>query len=396
MTVARKSVAELDAAGKRCLVRADFNVPFEPGTLNILDDSRIRESLPTVSHLLGQGASVVICTHLGRPKGRAVAELRVEPALHRLSRLLGADVIYAGGPGGPGPAAVAAGLRAGQVAMLENLRFDPGEEANDAAFADGLASLADLFVNDAFGVAHRAHASTVGVAGRLPAFAGLLMTRELDMLGSALKSPPRPAIAIIGGAKVADKIGMIDNLLKQVDRALIGGGMVAAFLAAQGWSGGAAKPSHEEVAAAGRLLASHGERIVTPSDVVAARELSADSPPFVRQADDLTDDALPLDVGPDTAAAYAQEIGRARTALWNGPMGVAELEPFSAGTRAVANAMAGNRGLVSIIGGGSTAEAVSRFSLASKMTHVSTGGGASLQFLEGKTLPGVAALDPRD
>ena len=388
-------MADVDTAGRKCLLRVDFNVPFEPGEQVISDDSRIRAALPTISYLIRQGASLIICTHLGRPKGRVVPGMGTEPVRLRLARLLDAEVAPAGGPVGPETAKIVSRLRAGQIAMLENLRFHPGEEANDPAFARELASLADIFVNDAFGAAHRAHASTAGVARHLPAVAGLLMTQELEMLGRILEAPDRPALAVIGGAKVTDKIGVVQNLLDRVDRVLIGGGMSAAFIAAQGMNPGEPRPSRGDVEAAKTLLDAYGSRISLPDDVIVAFAFNAEAEAKVAAADQIPNGALILDIGPSAAARYADEIGRARTVLWNGPMGVAEWERFAAGTRTVANAIAAKPSIVSVIGGGSTAEAVAKFGLTEKMTHVSTGGGASLEFLEGKTLPGVAALDER-
>ncbi len=387
-----KTLSDLEPAGRRCLVRVDFNVPFAPGTQTIIDDSRIAAALPTIENLLGRGASLVVCSHLGRPKGKRVPELQMAPVRHRFTELLGADVVDCGGPAGPESAHVASSLRPGQVGMLENLRFDPGEESNDDEFSKSLASLADVYVNDAFGAAHRAHASVVGVTQHLPSYAGLLMEKELEMLGRVLGSHEKPSIALIGGAKVADKIGVISNLLAGVDRVLIGGGMVAAFLRAMGMQSGAATLDEAEVETAGTLLREHGDKLGLPTDVTVAGEFSPDAAASVVKADNVAENSLVLDIGPATADAYSTEIGRARTILWNGPMGVAEWEQFSLGTRAVADAVSSNTAAVSVVGGGSTAEVVSRLGLERKITHVSTGGGASLEFLEGRVLPGVAAL----
>ena len=392
MSTGWKNLAQLDPAGKRCLVRVDFNVPFAPGTLNIIDDSRIVASLPTIESLLGRGASLVVCSHLGRPRGKRVPDLRMAPVRKRFAELLGADVIDCGGPSGPDAARISSSIDPGQVGMLENLRFDPGEESNDEGFSKGLASLADVYVNDAFGAAHRAHASVVGVTKHLPSYAGLLMEKELEMLGRVLGSHEKPSIALIGGAKVADKIGVISNLLDGVDRVLIGGGMVAAFLRARGWQSGAAQLEKGELETAAVLLREHGDKLGLPTDVTVADEFSAEAAASVVPADGVAATDLVLDVGPDTATAFANEIGRARTILWNGPMGVAEWDQFSQGTRAVADAVSSNSAAVSVVGGGSTAEVVARLGLEQKITHVSTGGGASLEFLEGRVLPGVAAL----
>ena len=385
-------MSDLNPADKRCLVRVDFNVPFLPGTQTISDDSRIKAALPTIRDLIGRGASLVVCSHLGRPKGRPAPDLRMAPVRKRFGELLGADIVDCGGPAGPDVGSAVAALGPAQVGMLENLRFDPGEETNDDGFSRRLASLADVYVNDAFGAAHREHASVAGVTTYLPSYAGLLMEKELEMLGHVLGSHESPSVAVIGGAKVADKIGVISNLLAGIDRVLIGGGMVAAFLRAKGMQGGAAELDEAELETANGLLRSHGDKIGIPADVVVANEFTANAIASIVAADSVPDESLILDIGPDTAAAYAKEIGRAKTILWNGPMGVAEWEQFSQGTRTVAHAVSSNSKAVSVIGGGSTAEVVSRLGLERSITHVSTGGGASLEFLEGRILPGVAAL----
>ncbi len=389
------TVRDIDARGKRVLVRVDFNVPMKPGVLEISDDSRVRAALPTIELLRGQGARVVLCSHFGRPRGKVAEELRMEPVRGCLSGLTGTDVVDAGGPSGPGPASAAASLAPGGVALLENLRFDPREEANDAGFSRELASLADVYVNDAFGAAHRAHASTVGVAAHLPAVAGLLMARELEMLGAALESLAHPAVAIIGGAKVSDKISVLSNLLDRVDRVLVGGGMAGAFLAAQERGGRAAGVEDTDVAVARELLDSAGGRLAVPCDVVTADRFAADARAETLPAGEVAAGAFVLDIGPETRRAYAAEIARAHTIIWNGTLGVFEWPAFAAGTVAVAEAVAGNEAATSVVGGGSTAEAVRALGLRERITHVSTGGGASLEFLEGKTLPGVAALDER-
>ena len=387
-----KNLAQLEPAGKRCLVRVDFNVPFAPGTQNIIDDSRIVAALPTIENLLEGGASLVVCSHLGRPRGKPSPDLCMAPVRKRFAELLGADVVDCGGPSGPGTVRIASSIEPGQVGMLENLRFDPGEESNDDGFSKGLASLADIYVNDAFGAAHRAHASVVGVTKHLPAYAGLLMEKELEMLGRVLGSHEKPSIALIGGAKVADKIGVISNLLDGVDRVLIGGGMVAAFLRARGMQSGAAQLDEAELETAAALLRGHADKLGLPTDVMVANEFNADAAASAVAVDAVAENELILDIGPATAGTYAEEIGQARTILWNGPMGVAEWEQFSHGTRAVADAVSSNSAAVSVVGGGSTAEVVTRLGLEQKITHVSTGGGASLEFLEGRILPGVAAL----
>ena len=387
-----KTLAHLDPAGKRCLVRVDFNVPFAPGTQNIIDDSRIVAALPTIENLLEGGASLVVCSHLGRPRGKPSPDLCMAPVRKRFAELLGADVVDCGGPSGPDTVRIASSIEPGQVGMLENLRFDPGEESNDEDYSKGLASLADVYVNDAFGAAHRAHASVVGVTKHLPAYAGLLMEKELEMLGRVLGSHEKPSIALIGGAKVADKIGVISNLLDGVDRVLIGGGMVAAFLRARGMQSGAAQLDEAELETAAALLRGHADKLGLPTDVMVANEFNADAAASAVAVDAVAENELILDIGPATAGTYAEEIGQARTILWNGPMGVAEWDQFSQGTRAVADAVSSNSAAVSVVGGGSTAEVVARLGLEQKITHVSTGGGASLEFLEGRVLPGVAAL----
>ena len=392
----KKTVRDIDVAGKTCLVRVDFNVPINPDTGAIADDSRIRAAVPTIHHLQQAGAKIVLCTHYGRPKGKVVESMRVTAIRERAAEWLNTDIADAGGPGGDEPARVVAELGPGQIAMLENLRFDPGEEKNDPAFAKSLASLADFYVNDAFGAAHRAHASTAGVADYLPAVAGYLMEREINMLTRALESEERPAVAIIGGAKVSDKIQVITSMAERVDTVLIGGGMVAAFLKAQGYSSGAAEVSEEDVHIAGELLFSADAKIVTPSDVVVAKEFSGDAEASEAVMTEVPDNMLVLDIGPATRAAYAQEIIGAKKIIWNGPMGVVEWKQFAEGTHAVARAVAAAPNAFKVVGGGSTAAVIEDLKLRDKITHVSTGGGASLEFLEGKILPGVAALDDKE
>ena len=395
MSLGKRTVEDIDAAGKTALVRVDFNVPVSDETGKITDDSRIRAALPTIQRLLRQGAAVILCAHFGRPNGKVVESLRLRPVRERLEELIGVPVADAGGPAGEQPAMVAAALREGQVAMLENVRFDPREEANDPGMARELASLADLYVNDAFGAAHRAHASTAGVAAYLPAVAGLLMARELEMLGMILASPRHPVVAVIGGAKVADKIAVLTHLAQTVDVILVGGGMTGAFLRADGFSSGAGEVAESEIAAARQLLDSPRPLIMTAVDVIAADRFCADAPAETVPARSVPDGKLILDIGPDTRKLYAQEIAGARTIIWNGPVGVQEWDRFAGGTHAVARAIAANSEAVSIVGGGSTVEVVGALGLRDRMTHVSTGGGASLEFLEGRTLPGVAALDDR-
>ena len=387
----KRSIQGVDVKGKTVLVRVDFNVPTRNGVIS--DDSRIRAALPTLNLLRDGGAKVVVCSHFGRPKGQVVEDMRLGIVRERLSELLGTPVADAEGPNTDRAASVLSGLGTGSFALLENLRFDAGEEANDEDFSKHLASLADLYVNDAFGAAHRAHASTAGVAAHLPAYAGLLMERELEMLGQSLEGSTGARIAIVGGAKVADKIQVLRHLSAKVDTILVGGGMVAAFYVAKGRSGGAVEVSDEDKAAAKGLLESGGANVVLPADVITAPEFNENSPATVCGSDEVPLDSLILDIGPRSATEYARIIGIADTIIWNGPMGVFEWSEFAKGSVAVANAVADNKKTISVIGGGSTAEIVGSLGLVDKITHVSTGGGASLEFLEGKILPGVAVLD---
>ncbi len=383
----------MNARGVRALVRLDLNVPLTADGSDVSDDSRIQAVLPTIEHLREAGARIVLCSHFGRPRGRVVDEMRLAPVRERLSRLLDLEVVDAGGPAGHESRRICAGLGPGDVALLENLRFDPREEANDDGFARELAALGDLFVNDAFGTAHRAHASTVGVASHLPAVAGLLMARELEMLGRVIDSPEHPVVAVVGGAKVSDKLAVITNLASRVDKILIGGGMVTAFAAALGHSTGGAEVSAQEADVAHSLLDSPHTSIVTPVDAVTATEALPDADAAVYPVRDLPADALILDIGPETASRYADEIMKSRTIIWNGPMGVFEWPAFAGGTQVVATAIASNRDAISVAGGGSTAQAIGELGLDDGFTHVSTGGGAALEFMEGRLLPGVAALD---
>jgi phosphoglycerate kinase len=375
-----KTVRDLPVAGRRVLVRADLNVPLDGG--RITDDTRIRASLPTIRYLREQGAEVIVCSHLGRPKGEARPELSLRPVAERLSELLGEPVAF--------------GAEQGPVRLLENLRFDPREEQNDPALAAELAAEADVFVSDAFGTVHRAHASTVGVAHLLPSAAGLLLAAELEAFARILDHPEHPFVVVLGGAKVADKIGVIQRFTGLADAILVGGAMAFTFLAARGVGVGASK--HEDTdgqEVARRAMAEAEERgceLVLPSDVVVAERVEADAPTRVVGADAIPDGWMGLDIGPATAADYGRRLGEARTIFWNGPMGVFELEPFAAGTLAVANAVA-ESGAVSVVGGGDSVAAVNRAGVADRITHVSTGGGAALELVEGRTLPGVEALE---
>lgn len=388
----KKTVRDVDVSGKRVLIRVDFNVPMEGG--HITDDRRIREALPTIRYLLDRGARVILGSHLGRPKGRVDEAFRLTPVAERLSALLNQPVPLLPDCVGPQVEAEVSRLQPGQAVLLENLRFHAEEEANDPEFAKALARLADLYVNDAFGTAHRAHASTAGVAGYLPAVAGLLMEKELKHLGEALDAPRRPFVAILGGKKVSDKIGVIRHLLTRANALLIGGGMAYTFLKAQGREIGASLCEADRLELAKELIddaARRGVGFHLPVDVVATTAVTAEAEHKVVDAGAIPAGWAGVDIGPKTSARFAEIIKGAGTVLWNGPMGVFEIAPFAGGTRAVAEAMAVS-GAVTVVGGGDTAAAVEEFGLADRMTHLSTGGGASLEFLEGRELPGIAVL----
>ena len=391
----KKSVRDVEVAGKRVFVRVDFNVPLENG--KITDDTRIRETLPTIRHLMERGAKIILASHLGRPKGKVVEELRLTPVAERLSELLGKPVQKADEAVGDAVKAKVAALKDGDVLLLENVRFYPGEEANDPELAKAFAELADLYVNDAFGAAHRAHASTEGIARYLPAVAGLLMEKEITVLGRALNNPDRPLTAIIGGAKVKDKIDVIDKMIEIADNILIGGGLVYTFLKAQGKEIGNSLVDDSKLEAALGFIEKAkklGKNFMMPVDVVVADRFAPDANTRVVGADEIPPGWEGLDIGPKTAAAYADVIRASKMVVWNGPMGVFEMEPFSHGTRAVAQACA-ETAAYTVIGGGDSAAAVEKFGLGDKMDHISTGGGASLEFMEGKVLPGVAALQDK-
>jgi phosphoglycerate kinase len=378
--------------GRRVLVRCDFNVPLENG--RITDDLRIRATVPTIDLLLAQGANLVLCSHLGRPKGDVVDGYRLDPVAERLREVLFREVLKLDAVVGPDVQEAVTGMAPGSVILLENLRFDPGEERNDPAFADALAGLAHAYVDDAFGAAHRAHASVVGVAERLPSAAGLLMQREVDVLSRLRDEPEEPFVAILGGAKVSDKLATVNALLDRVDALLVGGAMAFSFLAAAGGAVGSSlvEPDrYDEVREAVRRAEQEGVVIQLPEDVVAAREASVESKRETVRADAIPGGWMGLDIGPRSVEEFARTIADARTILWNGPMGMFELEPFSAGTRGVAYAVAGSKAF-SVVGGGDSLAALAKFDLADQIDHLSTGGGASLQFLEGKELPGIAVL----
>ena len=386
----KKTVRDISWSGRRALVRCDFNVPLD-NDQHITDDIRIRASLPTVEYLLARGASVILCSHLGRPKGKVVDEMRLGPVAERLRQLLGIEVRKLDDCVGEDVKKAVSSMQPGEVILLENLRFHAEEEKNDSGFSQELASLADVYVNDAFGAAHRAHASTAGVAAYLPAVAGFLLEKELAFLGSALGNPKRPFVAILGGAKISDKIGVIENLLTKADRLLVGGGMANTFLKAKGYEMADSLVEEGSLELASRLMAKAGDALLLPVDAVVADAFSADSRRKVVRADGVELGWRILDIGPDTVALFTHAVHGAGTVVWNGPMGVFELAPFAEGTYALARALA-DSGATTIIGGGDSAAAVEQAGLADRMTHISTGGGASLEFLEGRELPGITAL----
>jgi phosphoglycerate kinase len=385
----KKTVRDFDFKGKRVLVRVDFNVPIKGG--KVTDDTRIQAALPTIRFLLEMGASVVLCSHLGRPKGKPEAEFSLRPVATHLTGLIGKPVRFVETCIGPDARAAAAALRPGEILLLENTRFQKEEEKNDPAFSKELASLAEVYVNDAFGSAHRAHASTEGVAHHLPAVAGFLMEQELTYLGKALSSPEHPFVAILGGAKISDKIGVVESLLGRADRLLIGGGMANTFLAAKGLAMGDSLVEAESVETAKAILGRSAERLLLPTDLVIGDAFEAGANQKVVAADGVPAGWRAMDIGPKTVVAFGKALQGARLVVWNGPMGVFEFPAFAAGTRAVAKAVA-ESGATSVIGGGDSVAAVKEAGLADRITHISTGGGASLEFLEGQTLPGVAAL----
>ena len=391
----KKTVRDIDPRGKRVLVRCDFNVPLDGAA--ITDEKRIVEALPTIRYLKEAGARVILCSHLGRPKGKADPKYSLAPVAARLGELLGCPVPLAADVTGESARSLADSLRDGGVMLLENVRFDPREEKNDPAFARELASLAELYVNDAFGTAHRAHASTAGVADYLPAVCGFLIEKELSFLGGALEEPARPFAAILGGAKVSDKIGVIRSLLAKVDSLLIGGGMAYTFIKAQGGQIGGSLCEEDKLDLARELLAEaeeKGVRLLLPVDTVIADAFREDAATRVVPAGQIPDGWQGLDIGPETRALFAAEVKQAATVVWNGPMGVFEMKPFAAGTEAVAKAMA-ESDAVTIIGGGDSAAAAAQMGVADRIRHISTGGGASLEFLEGKVLPGIACLEDK-
>lgn len=392
----KKTVKDVDVKGKRVFCRVDFNVPMKDG--QVTDDTRIRAALPTIQYLVEQGAKVLLASHLGRPKGQAVEELRLTPVAKRLSELLGKDVKKTDEAYGDSVKSEINSMNEGDVLLLENVRFYPGEEKNDPELAKAFAELADVYVNDAFGAAHRAHASTEGIAKHLPAVSGFLMEKELEVLGKALSNPERPFTAIIGGAKVKDKIGVIDNLLEKVDNLIIGGGLAYTFVKAQGHEVGKSLLEEDKIELAKSFMEkakAKGVNFYMPVDVIVADDFSADANTKVVAIDEIPSDWEALDIGPKTAETYRDVIQKSKLVIWNGPMGVFEIDTFAGGTKAVAQALADASDTYSVIGGGDSAAAVEKFNLADKMSHISTGGGASLEFMEGKELPGVVALNDK-
>ena len=396
MSFNKKTIEDIDVSGKKVLVRCDFNVPLDENK-NITDETRINAALPTIKYLLEHGAAVILCSHLGRPKGEFNMKYSLAPVAKRLSEKLGFEVKLAKDVIGPDAKKLAAEVKPGQAVLLENVRFHAEEEKNDPAFAKELASMAEIYVSDAFGTVHRAHASTAGVAEYLPAVAGFLIGKELNFLGKAVTNPERPFVAILGGAKVKDKIGVITNLIEKVDTLLIGGGMAYTFMKATGGEIGNSLCDEERLGLALELLdkaKAKGVKLLLPVDNVCGKEFNNDTEQMVCESGKIPEGWEGLDIGPKTVELFSKEIKAAKTVVWNGPMGVFEMPNFAKGTLAIATAMA-ESDATTIIGGGDSAAAVTQMGLAGKMSHISTGGGASLEFLEGKTLPGVAALNDK-
>ena len=391
----KMTVEDLEVSGKRVLVRCDFNVPLKDGV--ITSDKRIVASLPTIKYLIDNNAKVILCSHLGRPKGEVVPEFSLAPVAARLSELLGKEVKMATDVVGESAKALAASLNDGDVMLLENVRYEKGETKNDPELSKAFASLADIFVNDAFGSAHRAHSSTTGVADYIPAVCGYLIQKEISFIGGALENPQRPFVAILGGAKVSDKIGVITNLLDKVDTLIVGGGMAYTFMKYLGHNIGTSLLEADKVELAGEMMAKAKEKGVNfliPVDNKVGKEYDPNTEAQIVNSDDIPEGWMGLDIGPKSQELFANAIKGAGTVIWNGPMGVSEWENFAAGTVAVANAVA-ESGAISIIGGGDSAAAVQKLGFADKMSHISTGGGASLEFMEGKELPGIAALNEK-
>ena len=394
MNYNKKTIMDVDVAGKKILLRCDFNVPQDKATGGITSDKRIVAALPTIRYLLDKGAAVIACSHLGKPKGEWKEKLSLAPVAKRLSELLGQEVIFARDIVGEDAKTKAAALKGGEIMLLENLRFDIREEKNDPSFSKELASMAELYVSDAFGTVHRAHASTAGVAAFLPAVSGLLVAKELEIMGKALDDPKRPFVAVLGGAKISDKLGVIRNLLDKADTIIIGGGMAYTFAKAQGGEIGKSLCEYDKLDYALEMIEKakkNGVKLLLPTDTVAADSFSNDANRMVVSTMDIPADYEGMDIGPATTKVFCDAVKGAGTVVWNGPMGVFEFENFAAGTRAMAQALA-DSGAVTIVGGGDSAAAVEQMGFADKITHISTGGGASLEFLEGLELPGVACL----
>ena len=391
----KKTIEDIEVKGKKVLVRCDFNVPLKDGV--ITNDKRIVASLPTIKYLLDKGAKVILCSHLGRPKGEVVPEFSLKPVAARLSELLGIEVKMADDVVGESAKALAADLKEGEVLLLENVRYEKGEPKNDPELSKKFADLADVFVNDAFGSAHRAHSSTTGVADYIPAVGGYLINKEIEFIGGALEAPKRPLVAILGGAKVADKIGVITNLIDKVDTLIIGGGMAYTFMKSLGYNIGDSLLDEENVETAKEMMAkaeAKGVKFLIPVDNRVGKEYDENTEHMLVNSDNIPDGWMGLDIGPKTEKLFADALVGAGTVIWNGPMGVSEWENFASGTIAVATAVA-NSGAISVIGGGDSVAAVTKLGFADKMSHISTGGGASLEFLEGKELPGIAALNDK-
>lgn len=394
MNYNKKSVLDADIAGKKVLLRCDFNVPQNKETGEISSDKRIVAALPTIKYLLDNGAAVIACSHLGKPKGEWKPKLSLAPVAEHLSKLLGREVIFAKDIIGEDAKEKAAALKPGEIMLLENLRFDIREEKNDPEFAAELASLAEIYVSDAFGTVHRAHASTAGVAAYLPAYAGLLVLKELSVMGKALEEPQRPFVAVLGGAKVSDKIGVINNLLSKADTIIIGGGMAYTFIKAMGFEIGKSLLEEDRLDYARSMIEKAKEknvRLLLPVDTAIGSEFAPDCERRVVKVSEIPADWMGMDIGPETIKLFSDAVSNAGTVVWNGPMGVFEFDAFAQGTEAMAKALA-ESGAVTIVGGGDSAAAVEKLGYADKMTHISTGGGASLEFLEGLELPGVACL----
>ena len=396
MNYNKKTIYDVDVKGKKVLLRCDFNVPQNKETGEITSDKRIVAAIPTIKYLLDNGAAVIACSHLGKPKGEWKTKLTLAPVAERLSQLLGQEVIFASDIIGEDAKAKAAALQPGQIMLLENLRFDIREEKNGADFAKALADMADIFVSDAFGTVHRAHASTAGVAAYLPAYSGLLVNKELSIMGKALDDPKRPFVAVLGGAKVSDKINVINNLLEKADTIIIGGGMAYTFKKAQGYEIGTSLLEADRIDYANDMIAkaaAKGVKFLLPVDNYCAAEFSADAEPVLVEGN-IPENLMGMDIGPKTVELFTEAVKGAGTIVWNGPMGVFEFDKFAGGTKAMAKALA-ESGAVTIVGGGDSAAAVEKLGFADKITHISTGGGASLEFLEGKELPGVACLQDK-